>query len=151
MSSIGKQGRGERGSALVEFALSFFTVWMIFSGVYTFGYSFYVYNRLEMAVSNAALVGAGYDYDSSNPAAYTTAVRNMVLYGDVNAGTALVVPGLTAANVQVSVGKDANQVPRDVQVSISNYQLSAVFRRLTLVDKPRAVARFTGRWLCTGC
>ncbi|MFM2125753.1 MAG: hypothetical protein RL328_2204 [Acidobacteriota bacterium] len=150
MSSSGNP-RGERGSALVEFAISFFVVWMIFSGVYSFGYGFYVYNRLETAVAGAALMGAGFDYDSSNTSAYTTAVRNMVLYGDITAGTTPVVPGLTSSNVQVSVGLDANSVPRDVQVSISNYAISAVFRKFTLVNKPRAVARFTGRWLCTGC
>ena len=151
MSSTSKRRRGERGTALVEFAICFFVVWMLFSGVYAFGYGFYVYNRLETAVANAALVGASYDYDSSNAAAYTTAVRNMVLYGDITAGTTPVVPGLAASNVQVSVGMDANSVPRDVQVSISNYAISAVFRTFTLINKPRAVARYTGRWLCTGC
>jgi len=148
MSSTAKR---EHGSALVEFAITFFAVWLIFSGVYAFGYAFYVYNRLETAVANAALLGAGYDYDSSNPSTYTTAVRNMALYGDITTGTTPVVPGLTAANIQVSVGTDAKSVPRDVQVSISNYQISAVFQKFTLVNKPRAVAQFTGRWLCSGC
>ena len=55
MSSTAK---GERGSVLVEFAITFFAVWLIFSGVYAFGYAFYVYNRLETAVANAALLGA---------------------------------------------------------------------------------------------
>lgn len=143
--------RNQRGSALVEFALSFFVVWLLFSGVYSFGYAFYVYNRLQTAVANASLLAAVYDYDASSTSAYTNAIKNMVVFGDTTAGTTPIVPGLTASNVVVSMGTDANAVPRDVQVSISNYPINAVFRTITLVNKPRAIARYTGRWQCSSC
>jgi Flp pilus assembly protein TadG len=39
---------------MVELAVSFMVIWLLFSGVYSFGYAFYVYNRLQTAVADAA-------------------------------------------------------------------------------------------------
>lgn len=143
--------RAQSGSALVEFAISFSVVWLLFSGVYSFGYSLYIYNRLQTAVANAVQLGATWDYDSSNASTYTTAIRNMVLYGDTSTGTSPIVPNLSASHVLVSIGTDAKQVPRDVQVSVSGYSIKSVFQTIVLTGKPRAITRYTGRWLCSAC
>src|ERR1700686_488011 len=86
MKRIGKPS--ERGNALLEFALGWSVLWLVFSGVFQFGYSFYTYNVLMTAVANAPEIGSKLSYDTGTPATYTTALKNMVLYGDTAAGTA---------------------------------------------------------------
>jgi hypothetical protein len=126
-------------------------MWMLFSGVYGFGYSFYVYNRLLTAVVDAAALGAKLDYDTSDPAAYSTALQNMVLYGDTVAGTAVVVPGLTATQVVVTVSLDSASIPRDVTIAIRGYSINAISFRIPLTDKPGATMRFSGKVVCSRC
>lgn len=135
----------------MEFTISFFLMWLLFSGVYGFGYAFWVYNRLLTAVVDAAALGAKLDYDISDTAAYSTALQNMVLYGDTAAGTAVLVPGLTAAQVVVTVGRDSASIPRDVTVAIQGYSIDAIFRRVVLTGKPAATMRFAGRVVCSRC
>jgi Flp pilus assembly protein TadG len=151
MCSIAKSRDPRKGSTLVEFAISFTVLWLLLGGVFTFGYTFYVYNRLQTAVAGAAQYAAVSDYDSSNSAAYTTAIQNLVLYGDITAGTTPIVPGLTASNVQVLVTTDSSTVPRDVVVAVNDYSINTLFQRITLTGKPRAVVLFTGRWICSSC
>lgn len=151
MCSIAKLHNRRKGSTLVEFSIAFTVLWLLMAGVFTFGYSFYTYSRLQAAVAGAAQYAAGLDYNSSNTTAYTTAVKNLVLYGDITAGTTPIVPGLTASHVQVLVTTDTNSVPRDVMVAVNNYTINAVFRQITLTGKPRAVMLYTGRWTCTSC
>ena len=52
---------------MVEFALGIGLLWLIFAAVYTFGYSFYIYNKLETAASDAALYGSRLTYDTGRP------------------------------------------------------------------------------------
>ena len=49
-----QKGNRERGSAMVEFALSATLIVSFFAGVFQFGYSFYAYNALEEAVRGGA-------------------------------------------------------------------------------------------------
>lgn len=151
MCSTVKFRNRRKGSTLVEFAIAFTVLWLLLGGVFTFGYSFYVYSRLQTAVAGAAQYAAAQDYDSTNAAAYTTAIKNLVLFGDVAAGTTPIVPGLSASNVQVQVTTDTNTVPRDVLVAIDAYTINTLFHSITLTGKPRAVVMYTGRWLCSGC
>src|SRR5690349_19127967 len=94
--------KSERGNAVLEFALGWSVLWMMFSGVYQVGYAFYAYNVLMTSVANAAQLGARLGYDTASPSAYTTALKNMVVYGDTAAGTTPVLPNLTTANVSVT-------------------------------------------------
>src|SRR5437762_5538121 len=111
--------QSERGNVMLEFALGFSLLWMMFSGVYQVGYSFYVYNVLMTSVANAAELGSKLDYDTSSPDAYSAALKNMVLYGDETAGARPAVPNLTASNVNVNLTLDAAGIPRDVTVTIT--------------------------------
>jgi len=138
----------QRGDAIIEFALSFAFLFSIFTGVFQFGYAFYQYNYLENAVRGGARYASlrAYDSATSTPsAAYLTAVRNMVLYGDPSGGAQPVTPGLTADKVTVTMTFERN-VPRGVTVAISNYQIDAVFTRLTLSNKPKVSFPFLGRY-----
>jgi Flp pilus assembly protein TadG len=148
-----RAGRGsrERGHAVVEFALGFTLLWMIFSGVYELGTAFYAYNVLKTSVSNAAQLGSRLEYDTAHPSDYSAKLKNMVVYGDVTAGTAPQLPGLTTGNVNVSLNLDDNNMPRGVTVSITGYSLDALFKTFNLNGKPRATTAYLGRVLCSDC
>lgn len=148
MQKIGKQS--ERGNAALEFALGWSILWMIFSGVYQFGYSFYVYNVLMTSVTNAAQLGSKMNYDTEDTSAYTTALKNMVLYGDTTAGTTTVVPRLLASNVSVSV-TTVSGIPRDVTVSITGYTIDGLFKSFLMNGKPRVTTMYYGRVTCASC
>ncbi len=126
-------------------------LWAIFAGVYQFGYAFYVYNALLTSVSNAAELGSKLGYDTGNTTAYTTAIKNMVLYGDETAGVRPVVPNLTAANVSVSAHPDAAGMPTYVEVSITGYSIDALFSHYSLANKPRVTTRYYGQISCASC
>jgi Flp pilus assembly protein TadG len=156
MSYSNKRGsshkrRSQRGNAVLEFAIAWSFLWLVFSGVYQYGYSFYIYNRLMTAVSDAAELGAKITYDTANAAAYTTTLQNMVLYGDETAGTSPIVSGLTASNVTVSVSTDANSIPHDLTITITNYSINALFGSITLNGKPRATMKYFGQVICSTC
>jgi Flp pilus assembly protein TadG len=141
----------ERGTALIEFALGWSILWAIFAGVYQYGYAFYVYNRLMTAVTNAAELGSKISYDTGNAAAFTSTLQNMVLYADETAGTSPIVSGLTASNVNVSVTLDAQGIPRDLTITISNYTIDGIFNKITLNGKPRATTMYFGQITCSTC
>jgi Flp pilus assembly protein TadG len=140
--------RGERGSVLIEFALSFGLLFSVFAGVFQFGFAFYVYNTLESAVRAGARYASLRTYDSATAtpsSAYLTAVRNMVVYGNPAGGAQSVAPGLTPEKVTLTITMDHN-VPALVTVGITNYTISAVVQSFTLTSKPRATFPYMGRF-----
>ncbi len=143
--------KSERGNALVEFALGFSLLWMCFSGVYQIGYAYYIYDRLAVATANAVELGSRLSYDTGNPAAFSTSLKNMVLYGSETAGTYPVVPNLTTANVNVDPHLDGKGIPRYVTVNITGYTINALFTSFSLPDKPGATGLFYGQINCSGC
>jgi len=142
--------RSERGSALIEFALGFSLLWAIFAGIFQFGYAFYVYNVVLTSAANAAELGSRMTYDTANPSQFTTALTNMVLYGDTTAGTTPIVRGLSSSNVNVSVNA-LNSMPTDITITINNFTIDAVFTRFTFNGKPRVTAVYMGQVRCSTC
>src|SRR6266404_1375193 len=120
----------ERGNAMIEFAISWVVIWLVFTGVYQFGYSFYVYNALQTAASDAAQLGAKMNYDTSDASSFNTALTNMVVYGDttVPQNAKPIVLGLTTDNVNVSVNP-SSAMPTDITVTIQNFQVDALFTK----------------------
>lgn len=142
--------RSERGNALLEFALGWWFIWLLFSGVYQIGYSYYVYNSLLTAVADAAELGSKLGYDNGSPGAYTTALKNMVVYGDEAAGATPIVPNLTTAMVTVNVTTQGSVgVPSDVTIYISGYTIDALFSKYSLTAKPRATTAYFGQFTCS--
>jgi Flp pilus assembly protein TadG len=140
-----KTRRGQRGNAMVEFAIGSGMIVAIFTGIFQFGYAFFIYNNLIAAVDNGARYAAYRTYDSSTitpSSAFSTAVKNMVVYGQPTTGTKAVAPGLSASNV-VLTPIFTNTVPSGMQVSLSGYQLNALFKTFTL-NKPVATYPFLG-------
>jgi Flp pilus assembly protein TadG len=142
----------EGGNALIEFALSFFLLFAVFSGIFQFAYSFYVYNALVTAVREGARYASLKPYDSTTTtpsSTFQTAVQNMVVYGDANPvhGAAPVVAGLTNGNVAVvptGGGTGTLTAPTQMSVSITNFKVDSVFGSWTLINKPNATFPYTG-------
>lgn len=150
MSEVRPQTResGERGNALIEFALSFGLLFAVFAGVFQFGYAYYTYNNLESAVRGGGRYASLRVYDSatSTPSAgFETAVKNMVVYGNPSGGGQPVVAGLTPENVVLTVTMSRN-VPRQVSVAIASFDINAVVASFTLNGKPKTTFPFMGRF-----
>jgi Flp pilus assembly protein TadG len=142
----------ERGNALIEFALSFFLLFAVFSGIFQFAYSFYVYNALVTAVREGARYASLKPYESTTTtpsSAFQAAVQNMVVYGDANPaqGAKPVVAGLTAGNVTVvptGGGTGTLTTPTQMTVAITNFKVDSVFGSWTLTNKPNVTFPYTG-------
>jgi Flp pilus assembly protein TadG len=147
-----KNSHDQSGSALIEFALSFFLIFGVVSGIFQFGYSFYVYNTLVNAVRGGARYASVKPYDSRTTtptSGFLNSVRKMVVYGDPNApdGTAPVVAGLDTSKVVLTVtggGSGSLTAPTQMTVSISGFTVNAVFGIMNLAGKPRATFPYTG-------
>ena len=138
---------------MVEFALGSTLLVTVFTGTFQYGYIFYQYNALFNAVNNGAHFGALqiYDTNTSSPSsAYSTAVKNMVVYGDpTGTNTTPVVKGLTTGNVTITignVGSGSTFTPTMVTVAINNYTINGVTGTYTLTGKPAVTYPFQGMY-----
>ena len=147
----------QRGNAMIEFAMSAMVLTYSFTAVFQFGYSMYLYNELVSAVRAGARYASLAQVNNSGTqtlqSAYTTAVKNMVVYGNTSpaAGDQPVVPGLTTGQVSVTVPTSNpvgwnGGVPLYVTVSISSYTIDAVFKTFTLSGKPTYTVPFFGKY-----
>jgi TadE-like protein len=130
---------------LVEFALGAVFLVGLFTGIFQFGYSFYLYNTLESAVRAAAQYAALESY----PGCYDQRVRNVAVYGNPNGGTEPVLPGLSPENISVTMNL-RDGVPSTVTVGIGNFLLNAVFHSYSLSNKPQVTMPYLGRWAKDG-
>lgn len=129
--------RWQRGSAMIELALSAGIIVAFFTGVFEFGYTFYAYNTLLNAVRAGARYASLQPYDPATAPGQNALqqVRNMVVYGDPDAapGSRPVLAGLAPSNVAVRV----SHVPFPaVTVSITGLRLAAGFSARTWDGRP---------------
>ncbi|HYO63034.1 MAG TPA: TadE family protein [Pyrinomonadaceae bacterium] len=121
---LGRFARSERGTQLVELAITLPLLLMMFAAVAEFGRYFYTYATLAKATR------AGARYVANVPAtaggANTTEdpkAKRLVVYGDPNAadGSTPLAPGLGVGNVQIVRTGTTGGVPGTVRVEIINY------------------------------
>ena len=133
---------------MLEFALGSGLLVMAFVGTFQFGYTFLQYNNLQNGVTTGARYASLVPYDSATTtpsAGFATAVKNMVLYGSPAAGTSPILPGLTTANVNLTV-IFTNGVPSAMTVSVSGYSIDSIFTTSALTNKPRITYAYQGIW-----
>ena len=151
MSRRKRQG----GNALLEFAIGSGLFVALFTGVYQFGYTFHAYETLLSATRAGARFGAMKPYDlgvqttdSAPSSLFTTAVRNVTVYGNpagaVN-GAQPVLPGLSTNHVLVTV-TFRNSMPSTVTVAINGFALDAAFGNWVANRKPQATFTYMGRY-----
>lgn len=142
----GKHNSRRSGTAVIELALSMPVLIGLFLGTLQFGYSFYVYNELEQAVRAGARYASMRSYGSTSSmpdTAYSTAVKNAVVYGNPSGGTQAVAPGLASANVAITMTMD-HAVPSAVTVAITNYRLPQIVGSVLLTNKPATQFPYLG-------
>lgn len=134
----------------MEFGIGAGVLFAVFAGTFQFGYTFYQYNVLKNAVTNGAVYAGMRTYDSNSAAAshaFTTAVQNVVVYGDPAGGTHPVAPGLTTANVTVTPvwsTTGVGGIPLAMTVSLTGYSIQAVFGTMNCTGKPVSTLPFIG-------
>ena len=143
------RGRGARGHAMLELALSAGVMVACLAGTFQFGYTFYVYNRLLTAVGNGARYAAQRTYRAATPEDLEKgrlAIRNMVVYGDSRPqpDAVPVVPGLAPAQVQVEWRSGDDGAPNTVSIAISQYAINAVFGEFTFAGRPGVEFPYVG-------
>lgn len=146
MARVSRSRRSQRGNAMVEFALAAGLLIPMVLGIFQFGYSFYIYNRLVAAVRDGARYASlrAYDSPTTTPSsAYLAAVQNAVVYGHPGGGDQSVLPGLTTDKVAVAVTM-IDGVPDMITVKITNFSVDAVVKTMQWTNKPEASFRFEG-------
>ena len=150
---LGRFRSDERGVQLVEVALVIPIMLLLFGAVAEFGRYFYEYTT----AAKAARVGARYLVSKSVTSStnYEAQAKNLVVYGNIAGTGTAVLPGLTAANVQVDYIGGTSGVPDVVKVSIVNYQhqsivnLGALLKNNTLSTNVDVKPSVTMRYLLT--
>ena len=133
---------------MIEFGLAFPLLFVFLSGMYQFGYAFFVYNELQSAVRSGARFASTNDFDAGGGGStFQTQVRNMVVYGTPSGGDAPLVRGLATGNVNVTWTVDGAGIPQTVTVAISDFSFYAVFRTFTIPNKPRATFIYLGQYV----
>ena len=143
-----KLARDRTANIMVEFALGSGILVMAFVGTFQFGYTFLQYNNLENAVARGARYASLIPYDSTTTTpsgAFSSAVKNMVLYGSSTAGASPALPGLTTTNVNLTV-TFTNGVPSAMTISVSGYSINSIFATSTLTNKPKITYAYQGIW-----
>lgn len=115
----------ERGTAIVEFAITAAFFLMIIMAIISGGHLFFTHNAMVESTRRGAryaatqckpnlvgCVGSGASLDR---------VKNVVLYGTPTAGTSPLVNNLTAANITVDYSTDFDVAQGTVSVKIVNY------------------------------
>lgn len=142
-----RKNRGRRGNVTVELALAMAILIPAFMGVIRFGLACFYFGELQNAVRTGARYASYRTYNSSTtvPAAdWAQAVKNVTVYGSPAGGTRPVVPGLTPANVSITVTFD-RQMPDQVKISITNYRMNLLVASRT-INKPAAEIPYVGRY-----
>jgi Flp pilus assembly protein TadG len=145
--------RRQRGSALIEFAISGSLLFAIFAGTFEIGYTLYSYNTLLNAVREGARYASMRPYDApvtgTPGVAFAAAVRNIVVYGNPNPGRAdaPVMRGLKTDDVTVAVATGPGGTvapPVSVTVSIQGYEIDVLVKRISLEGRPSVTFLYTG-------
>ena len=139
------------GTAMIELAIGSTVLVSCFAWCFQYGYTFYRYNALITAVNAGARYAALAPYDSLTPtpsSGFSTAVKNVVVYGNPAGGTTPVIPGLTTAKVTLAVtfttSSTNTDVPDYMTVSINSFSVPAIFKTVNFTNKPRIKYKYQG-------
>ncbi|MBI1765691.1 MAG: pilus assembly protein [Acidobacteria bacterium] len=119
-----RKRRGEHGMQLIEMAFVMPVLMLVMGGLVELSYYFYTYSTL----ARATRAGAGYISSKSMVSTETDKAKNLVVCGELNScsGFSPLVPGLTAANVSVTVATVGTD--KQVTVKIINYSYTPLFK-----------------------
>jgi Flp pilus assembly protein TadG len=117
--------RRERGSQLVEIAITLPIIVMLLGAGAEFGRFFYTYTTLTNAARQGARHACKWEIGSSWTIPET---QKMVVYGDYSdTSHGPILPGLTTANVQITANGPSAHAIQSVTVKIVNYKYQPLF------------------------
>src|SRR5712691_7862127 len=115
----------ERGTAIVEFAITATFFLMMIMAIVSAGHLFFTHNALVESTRRGARYAATLAKPATgfcdNGSTTVTPVKNMVLYGTPTAGTTTLVNNLQASNVTVCYSSDYGVARGTVSVKIESY------------------------------
>ena len=154
--NLNRRFKSKRGSAIVEFACAAPLLIMILAGTFQFGYTFYVYNQLQLSIRGGVRYASLMDYKGTSSACVANTqdtVKNLVVYGAPTpaADAVPVVRGLSKAKVNVSFNPDTRGVPTAVTVEVSGFTVDGLFSSFTFNGKPLASVPYMGRYSPVEC
>jgi len=125
----------ERGTAIVEFAITASFFLMMIVAIISGGHLFFTHNALVESTRRGARYAATLAKPTTeacqNDSTTVDGVKNMVLYGTTTVGTTTLVNNLQASNVTVCYSDDYGVAQGTVSVKIEGYQYTfAVGARL---------------------
>jgi len=139
--------RSLRGSGLIEFAIGFSVLAVLFVGMVQLAYSMIVLGQLSSAVRTGARFAATVKFD--DPAhSFAEKVRNVVVYGapEPRDNAEAAAPGLRPKHVAVTWTRDAAGVPDSITVAVKGYRLPVLYGERELNGRPRMTVPYTGPW-----
>ncbi|HEY0079321.1 MAG TPA: TadE family protein [Pyrinomonadaceae bacterium] len=124
--------RDERGTQLVELAISLPVLLMLFAATAEFGRYMHSYVTLAKATRSAARFLASTPVDKNRVSLdKDDDAQRMVVYGDPNPSDGVRQPllkGLTTGNVRITRDGGVGGVPATVKVEIVNYKYTPLFK-----------------------
>ena len=122
----------ENGTQMIEFAIVFPVLLLLFAGTTELGRLFYTYNSLAKATRS----GARYLSTVQNVSTSTTAAKNIVMCGNApgcgGAGQpAVILPNLTAGNIIVTPPAAGVAAVKYVKVEITGYNYTPLVFNLS--------------------
>src|SRR5260370_29809297 len=140
--------RNQRGNSAIEFRIGFSVLFACFSGVFQYGYTLYLYNALQTAVTDGAAYPVRTDSCASNTN-FNDQVKQMVVYGDpALSSVTSTVPGLLISNVTVTATPAT--FPRTITVAITNFTVNALFSTFQFTNKPAVTMTLMGNYQPAG-
>jgi len=131
-----KHKSSQRGTAMVEFALTASMFFLVIAAIISGSHLFFTHNALVESTRRGARYAAMQCYPNlagcPDSATTVTRVKNMVLYGTPAAGTTPLVYNLQPANVTVTFSNDFGVSQGTVSVKIETYQYVFAVGGLTL-------------------
>ena len=144
LKPLSARARCQRGNALLELGIGFAVLFFCLSGVVQFGYSMYVYDCLEAAVSAGAAYASRATVETAN-SDFETAVKNVVVYGNPGGTGSALVPGLAVSQVSVT-RTPISGFPERITVGINTITVNAILGTFTFTGKPNVTVRFSGEY-----
>jgi len=135
----------QRGSVLLEFALSGLLLSASLTGVISIGWNAYIYDALVTRVTDGARYASRMDCEGETPSVpdYQAAVQKFVVYGNPSGGTTTAVPNLATTNVNVQLNNTA--VNPTVTVSVTGYSVGiGSLGSFTLTNRPSVTMPYAG-------
>jgi Flp pilus assembly protein TadG len=107
-STIRRAAHAERGVAMVEFTIIVPLILLLIFGITEVGRAIVCYNALTKALEDGARHAAAYGMLGTTGSVYIDAglaseIRNLVVYGDAQGGTAPLIEGLQTSQISISV------------------------------------------------